>query len=119
MGGRLPPETSDWGISADLPGKKRQGKNGKEGKMERKRRKIVKGKVEIENGRRGWKFQNKKRTFFFFCFSLFKTTKICFGSTRMEIFYRKKAFHAGKKFRKNDFAPQKNFPITPLVALNF
>ena len=32
---------------------------------------------------------------FFFFFSLFKTTKICFGCTKMEIFYREKAFHAG------------------------
>ena len=44
MGG-CPPETSDREIS-DLPGKKRQGKKGKEEKMEKKRRKIVKGKVE-------------------------------------------------------------------------
>ena len=46
----MPPETSDREIFADLPGKKRQGKNGKEGKgggeMEKKRKKIVKGKVE-------------------------------------------------------------------------
>ena len=37
------PENSDREIFADLPGKKRQGKNGKGGKMEKKRRKIVKG----------------------------------------------------------------------------
>ena len=36
-------------------------------------------------------------------------TKICFGSTKMEIFYWEKAFHAGKKFKKNDFAPSENF----------
>ena len=36
-------------------------------------------------------------------------TKICFGSTKMEIFYREKAFHAGKKIRKNDFAPSEKF----------
>ena len=28
--------------------------------------------------------------FFFFCFSLLKTTEICFGSTKMGIFYREK-----------------------------
>ena len=32
--------------------------------------------------------------FFFFCFSLFETTEICFGSTKMEISTGKKAFHA-------------------------
>ena len=53
--------------------------------------------------------------FFFLRFSLFKTTKICFGSTKMEICYREKAFQAGKNIRKNYFAPQKNFPVTPLM----
>ena len=38
--------------------------------------------------------------FFFFFFSLLKTTKICFGFTKMGIFYREKAFHAGKKQEK-------------------
>ena len=47
--------------------------------------------------------------FVFFCFSRFKTTQICFGSTKMEIFYREKAFHAGKKIRKNDFPPSEKF----------
>ena len=48
------PETFDWEISADLPGKKRQGKKGKGGNMEKKRRrKIVKKEGgKIENGRR-------------------------------------------------------------------
>ena len=27
----------------------------------------------------------------------------------MEIFYREKACHAGKKFRQNDFAPSEKF----------
>ena len=27
----------------------------------------------------------------------------------MEIFYREKAFHAGKKIRKNDFAPSEKY----------
>ena len=99
--------------------------------MEQKRRKIKKGKVE--------KLQNEETTFFclfclflclvlfwfcfvllcfflvfiffffFFCFSLFKKTEICFGSTKMGIFYREKAFHAGKKIKKNDFAPSEKY----------
>ena len=36
-------------------------------------------------------------------------TEICFGSTKMGIFYREKAFHAGEKIRKNDFAPSKKY----------
>ena len=41
QGGRVSPETSDWEIFADVSGKK-----GKGVKIEKKRRKIVKGKVE-------------------------------------------------------------------------
>ena len=44
-----------------------------------------------------------------FCFSLLKTMEICFGSTKMGIFYREKAFHVGKKIRKNDFAPSEKY----------
>ena len=32
----------------------------------------------------------------------------------MENFYREKAFHTEKNIRKNDFAPQKIFPVMPL-----
>ena len=116
-GAECPPEISDWEISADLPGKKRQGKKEKGVKIEKKRRKIVKGKVENLK----WKvekLQNEERIFFFlffflffffFLLSLFKTTNICFGSTKMEIFYREKAFHAGKKNQEKDFAPSEKF----------
>ena len=89
--------------------KKRQGKQGKGVKIEKKRRKILKGKME------NWKWkveklQNEEKTFSFFIFlSLFKTIKICFRSTKAEILYREKAFHAGKKIRKNYFAPSENF----------
>ena len=89
--------------------------------MGKKRRKLVKGKVE------NWKRKEEKRRklvreggklktegrkiikggedlFFvlfclfllFFCFSLFKTSQICCGSTKMEIFYRGKK--SGKKW---------------------
>ena len=58
----------------------------------------------------------------FFCFSLFKTTKICFRCTKMEISYREKAFHTGKKFRNNDFALSEKFfcyaPGTLYTLLN-
>ena len=42
----MPPETSDREMFADVLGKKRQGKKVKGVKIEKKRRKIVKGKVE-------------------------------------------------------------------------
>ena len=81
----------------------------KGGGMEKKRRKIVKGKVEIENGRRE-KFQNEVRPFFF-PFSLFKMTKICFvlGLPKWKFSTGKKHFKPGKKIRKNDFAPSEKF----------
>ena len=41
--------------------------------------------------------------------------EICFGSTKMAIFYREKALHARKRIRKNGFAPQKNMPVMPLI----
>ena len=108
----MPPETSAWEIFADVSGKR--GKE-KRVKFEKKRRKIVKGKVE------NWKLKNGSRKiiksgedllpffFFLFCFSLLKTTEICFGSTKMGIFYQEKTFHAGKKIRKNDFAPSEKY----------
>ena len=81
-GSKCPPETTDQEIFTDLSGKDRQGKNGNWGKQE--------GKLK----------QNEVRTFFFL-----NLTKICFGSTKMEIFYRKNVFYA----RRNDFAPSEKF----------
>ena len=46
--------------------------------------------------------------FFFFCFSLFKTTKFVLGLPKWK-------FSTGKKNQENNFAPsEKNFPVTPL-----
>ena len=107
QGAECPPETSDGEISADLLGKKRQGKRERGENWEEKK-------------------ENCKREggilkifffffFFFFCFSRVKTSKICFGSTKMEIFYGgKKHFTRGKKLGKMTLPPQKNFPVTPL-----
>ena len=39
----------------------------------------------------------------------YKTTEICFGSTKMGIFYQEKAFHKRKKNWKNDFAPSEKY----------
>ena len=55
--------------------------------------------------------------FFFFYFSLLKTTEIVLGVPKWEfstgkkfgIVYREKAFHVGKKIRKNDFAPSEKY----------
>ena len=113
-GGRVHLETSDREISADLSGKREARKKGK---MEQKRRKIEKekGKAENENGINK-KYKMRRGTFFFllFFFSLFKTTEICFGSTKMRIFYLEKAFHAGgKKSGKINLPPQKKYSCNP------
>ena len=68
--------------------------------MEQKKRKIGKGKVEIDGEKVTKRGEAFFFFFFFFCFSLFKATEISFGSTKMGIFYREKAFHAGKKSGK-------------------
>ena len=52
--------------------------------------------------------------YLFFCFTLLKTTKICFGGTKIEIFYREKAFHAGKKNQEKMTLPlRKIFLLRP------
>ena len=156
QGAECPPETCDREISAHLPGKKRQEKNWKRGIWRRKRRrKIVKGKVEMEKGKRFFLFCFcfcfVLFCFVLFCFVLFcsvlfcsvlfcsvlfcsvlfcsvlfcsvlvwfsllKTTKICFGSTKMEISTWKKHFTPGKKSGKINLPRQKNFPVTPLIT---
>ena len=94
--------------------------------MEQERRKIEKGgKLKME-GRKVTKWGEDFFLFcfvfgfffffvlfcfvlVFFCFSLLKPIGICFGSTKMEIFYWEKAFHARKKIRRNDFAPSEKY----------
>ena len=89
-------------------GKKEEWKKGKRGENWEERRKIIKregGKVTK------W---GQDPLFFFFCFSLFKITKICFESTKMEIFYREKVFHAGKKNQEKLLYPlRKIFLLRP------
>ena len=112
--GRVPPDTSNREISADLPGKKEARKRGKGMKIVKEDVGNWKRKVE--------KIQNEERSFFFFfffffCLSLFKNTKIiCFGSTKWKFSTRKKHFTPGKKSGKVTLPPQKNFAVTPLCV---
>ena len=46
QGQSAPPKTSDCEYFADVSGKKRQGKKGNRVKIEKKKKEIVKGKVE-------------------------------------------------------------------------
>ena len=98
--------------NTDLSGKRGKENMEKGGKWRRKEGKLQKGRWKIEmEGRKSSKMSRLP----FFCFSLFKTMKICFGCTKMEIFYREKGFHAGKKKSgKITLPPQKKFPVTPL-----
>ena len=105
-GGRVPPRDFWPGISCWPIGKKETRKKGEKGwKLWRKKEncKTQGGKLKME----GEKLENKERTFFFFffCLSLSKTTKICFGSTKMEIFYREKAIHSEKKNQEKWLCP--------------
>ena len=100
----MPPYTSDREICADLPGKERQGKKGK---MEKKRRKIKKregGKFKMEGG----KITKWGEDFFFvlFCFPLFKTTEILFWVYQNGNFLPGKSISCRKKKSgKNDSTP--------------
>ena len=97
-----PPETSDWEISADLQGKKRQGK--------KENRKREGGKLKMERGK-----VTKWGENIFFSFSLFTTTEICFGSTKIGNFLPGKIIsHREKKSGKMTLPPLKNIPLTPL-----
>ena len=90
----------------------------KKRKMEKKRRKILKGKVKSWKWK-GYQLQNEERPpfffsffflffffifspffLFFFCFSLFQTTEICFRSAQMGISTGKKHFTPGKNEEK-------------------
>ena len=103
-GGRVPPQRL-------LTGKFLLTYREKRGKEKRERGENWVEKVENWK----WKQENVRKRgedlffFFFFCFSLLKTTKIFFGSTKMWIFHREKSFQAGKKIRKNDFAPSEKY----------
>ena len=73
-----------------------RGEEKRENEAEKKEnRKREGGKLKMEEE----KLQNEEVFFFFFFFdfSLFKTSEICFGSTKMGIFYREKYFTPGKK----------------------
>ena len=84
-------EISDQEISADLPGKERQGKKRQNGAKKKENRKRGGGKLKMECGksykmRRGPFSFSFFFFFFFFCFSFLKITEICFGCTKMGIF---------------------------------
>ena len=71
-------------------GKKEERKKGKRGKNWEEKKENCKregGKLEMEVGQ---VVKRGEDLFFFFFFSLLKTTTICFGCTKMGIFYRGK-----------------------------
>ena len=72
------------------------------------RKKTENGEEKKENKKReGGKWKEEKlQFFFFFLISLFKTTEICFGSTKMGItFLPGRSISRREKIRENDFAP--------------
>ena len=98
---------------------KEKGKRGENWEEKNENCKREGGKVEMEVGK---VIKSGEDLFFFFflfflsCFSLLKTTKICFGFTKMGISTGKKHFTPGKKSGKMTLPPQKNMPVTPLPS---
>ena len=86
--------------------------------LRKKRRKIVKGKVENWK-RKVEKLQNEERTFFFLFFfasHFSKPLKLVLGLQKWKFSTRKKHFMPGIKSGKMTLPPQKNFPVTPPSA---
>ena len=95
-------------------GRKREG-----GKLKWKEGKVPKRKEDLSFFLSFFFFSFLFFFFFFFFFSLFfKTTKICFGSTKMEIFYRGKSIsrRREKKIMKMTLPPQKKSCYAPGVT---
>ena len=105
-------ERDFWPWNFCWPTVKREARKKRENaEKSRKERKSKKRRWEIANGRR---ISLKMRRELFF--SLFKTTKICFGSNKMGVSTGKRHFTPGK-IRKNDFALSENIPLAPLPLL--
>ena len=100
-GGRV---AHPWKVQVEFLEGRGKGKKGREGKEEREKR----GKEKMENGkeknwnfkRGGWKPNNGRGKVWtwaedlfllFFFLSLFETTEICLGCTKMEIYMGKKS----------------------------
>ena len=116
--GQSAPETSDREIFADVSGKKRQGKKGKGWKLRRKegncKMKGEKFEMEVVKIIKSGEdffflfFFSFSFFFFFFCFSLLKTTEICFRLPKWK-FSTGKNILRREKIRKNDFAPSEKY----------
>ena len=101
QGGIVPPDVFHREIFDDLLEKWRQRKKGK---WRRKTGKLGKGRWEIRiEGEEVWKWAED------FFFSLFETTEICLGYTKMENFYRKKHISRREKIGNSDFAPSEKY----------
>ena len=84
--------------------KKGQGRRGKR----RGKKENLKGKGwKIENGRGNG--MSMSRGLFFLCLSLFETTGICLGSTKIDNFHWEKSYFTRGKIGKTDFAPSEKF----------
>ena len=108
--GRVPPRHFSLGNFCWPTREKGARKKG--GKLEEKKENLKGKRWKIENGR--GKGMKKRRGLFslflffflsFFRLSVFETTKICLGSTKMDNFYREKSYFTLGKYRKNWLCP--------------
>ena len=108
-GQSAPPKTSDQEISADLPGKGRQGKKGKWSKKEGKSKKED-GKLKMEGGK-----VTKWQVNFFFTFK--KHWNFFWVYQNGNFLPGKSILHWEKKSGKMTLPPLKNIPLTPLTLM--
>ena len=114
-GGRVSPDTSHWDISADLPGKERQGKIGKMEKKKKENQKREDEILEMEGGK-VTKWGERTFYFYFFAFHFSKPLKFVLGVPKWEFSNGKKDSRREKKSGKMTLMPPlKNIPLTPLM----
>ena len=100
----------------------KRGENWDEKKENCKNCKREGGKLEIKVGMKVGKAIKRGEDlffsffFFFLLFTFENDGNLFWDYQKWKILYREKAFHVGKKIRKDDFAPsEKNMPVTPLI----
>ena len=82
----------------------------KERENREEKKENLKGKrLKIENGRGKGMKMSRGLFCLFYCLSLFETTEICLGSTKMDNFYRENHVIHGEIIRKTDFAPSEKY----------
>ena len=100
-------------------GKKEARKKGKMGENWEEKKENC--KREEREGGKVWVTEWGEDPFFPLFFSLFKTTQICFGSTKMQNLLPGKSISPFSRREKNQekwLCPLRKFPVTPLILFS-